>query len=116
MRSRKLKPHHYYNETYQANIYYCLGWPAAHYCDYLKKIFSHSVELCGNRGRCEFVTYDGGGKIAVIWIKKKDDAVGLAHESLHAANFILSQAGVHPSFDNDEPLAYLMTEIMRKAR
>lgn len=109
------KPHHYYNETYQANVYYCLGWPHERFVKYLKSTFDYDLGAIESDGWCAFLAYNDG-HITIIWTKRKDDSVCLAHESLHASSFILNRVGVHASFDNDEAQAYLMTEIMRKAR
>ena len=35
----------------------------------------------------------------------------IAHEALHAANFIAATRGIEPSFENDEPMAYLIEWI-----
>lgn len=36
----------------------------------------------------------------------------LAHEALHATNFILDSIGAHPSFADDEAQAYIMAHII----
>lgn len=39
----------------------------------------------------------------------------IAHESLHAANFILDYVGVKADYDNDEPQAYLLEWIVNQS-
>jgi hypothetical protein len=48
-----------------------------------------------------------------IYIKEPLCAV-IAHEAVHAANYILSDRGVLCDHDNDEPLAYLVEWVVSK--
>lgn len=65
-----------------------------------------------------FWRLDGSGPI-IIWTDPSKNMINrmaiLAHECIHAAHVCLQRAGVVPSFDNDEPTAYLVTVLMRKA-
>jgi hypothetical protein len=49
-----------------------------------------------------------------IWVKRADDHSAIAHESVHAANFMMHWAGYKPDPSNDEALAYLVGAIVRK--
>jgi hypothetical protein len=55
-----------------------------------------------------------GNVTGAIFLQPKAPAAVVAHECLHAVNYILRKRGVKPSFENDEPQAYLLTYLMAK--
>jgi hypothetical protein len=82
----------------------------------MEKTFDHSphkMRLAG--GKCLMMESDQG-RIVIIWIRKKSDMASLVHECVHAANFTLDAINADPTFENDEPQAYLVEAIFRKAR
>lgn len=112
------KPHWFYEEIYGVNIYFAPG--------YQKKDVEASI-LCTFKR--EIKIRDGYGGVTIefefenrygiyIWldedIKSNYNLKNLHHEIIHAAGMILDRAGVHASFDNDEPLTYLSSWLFGK--
>lgn len=50
----------------------------------------------------------------IVFLKYSDNA--LAHEAVHCAWSVLENAGVKVSYDNDEPLAYLVDRIVERVQ
>lgn len=61
--------------------------------------------------RCFFDKMQNGNKIILIHSKSCAMSV-IAHEAIHAANFILGSIGHKADFDNDEIQAYLVQHIL----
>ena len=110
-----MKPTHYFDPLYRKNFYFCIGWRPADFDRYMVKEFNYKWASDGKDGCTNLVTFSNGSLGLVIWIKRKKDYVALAHECVHAANFVLSRVGVKADFDNDEPQAYYIGLIMQKA-
>lgn len=56
---------------------------------------------------------DRGKDYAVFCLFRPDaDADTVAHEAMHATNFIMKRAGIRPDPDNDEPQAHLIGWIV----
>lgn len=108
-----MKPKYYLNDTYQCAFFFCIGWEQERFDVFLKR-FDGDFKPTEGSGRCIRTNYKGNRAI-VIWVDKKRNHPTIAHECLHAANFVLDNAGVHPSFENDEAQAYLMTQLIREA-
>lgn len=107
---------HYYCELYRMNFYFCVGWTAEQFQKEMLKRFGYTPEMGGAAGKTiEWVPDDGGQTLIWVWVKKKNDYACLAHECIHAAHFCLKGRGIKPDFDNDEPVAYLVTILMDKA-
>lgn len=109
-----MKPRFYYCDLYKMNFYFCIGWRPAEFEKYAKRTFDHELSLRAHRGKTLAVSNDRG-MVIVIWTEKKRDFACLAHECVHAANFTLEARGCQPSFENDEPQAYLVDVIFSKA-
>lgn len=108
------KPKIYYQQTYQMDVYFLIGWPVKAYNKYMKRFdfeCDPSVDQAGRTNRNEYK----GRKVLIIWVENKKHHDVIAHECLHAANFLLNFVGVVPSFENDEAQAYLLGELVRKA-
>ena len=60
---------------------------------------------------------DSGEFILVLNPKsyEKISAGTISHEAMHITNFIAEWAGIQPSFENDEAVAYLNTWVFDKA-
>lgn len=89
----------------------------------LKIIFSNSSELLSKE--LDFNEYPYGHTLAVEggWIfvvlnfhhkKLKMTHAVIAHEAVHAANFILSDRGCISTWDNDEQLAYTVQWVVEQ--
>lgn len=81
---------------------------------YIKHQFGHETNVNGADGKL-WECYQDYKVVEVIWIRRADDLGSLAHECVHAANFTLQLRGVKADFDNDEPLAYLVGNLMDAA-
>jgi hypothetical protein len=102
------------------NIYFCPGYTQEELNAAVKNNFDVELQksIDGNLGCCLEVSGEVSGGI-FLWLKS--DTISpkfiscLAHESLHAANMILSNAGVRVDVcENDEAQAYLLGWIMKK--
>ena len=51
---------------------------------------------------------DNGSFGVLVWLKEKIDVSVIAHESVHAANYIFSDCGIKYNWDNDEHFAHLI--------
>lgn len=77
---------------------------------------SDDVDVCCVRTACEFIDkkFDAGmtvckdGEVYVFIFKEHENASTVAHECLHAANYILGLCGMEANENNDETQAYLM--------
>lgn len=111
-----MKPTFYFEETYQENFWFFIGWSVEDFRRYNKLDDSWIKDGCD--GICIEIRDGRKGRI-LIWTrhKPKDPKLMpiLAHECLHATNRCLERVGVHPSFVNDETQAYLLGLLIRKA-
>lgn len=106
--------------------WYCEVWitwfwilescPVDYAQSFLKRNDIHYVDL-NYEGKTIF-KLDGEGPI-VIWtrpLKTEADRYSiLAHECVHAAHVCLSRKGVKSDFDNDEPVTYLVQQLIKQA-
>jgi hypothetical protein len=61
------------------------------------------------------IAYEKGEEIFIILNQKENLSVGvLAHEVIHAANFIFYSRGIKLDIENDEAYAYLVEYLMDK--
>lgn len=95
---------HLYNHVYEINVYLVIGQREKCYKTF-KSLENHTLK----RG-CVFPNSVDN---PVIWLESKDMLDCLAHECVHACNFIMRNAGVEPDFYNDEAYAYLMSWMFR---
>ena len=78
---------------------------------YLKEV---EVDLDMFEG-LSFRNYQRSGySMYVIWVNENITLEGLAHESLHTANYILKDRMVGVTLENDEAQAYLMGWILKQ--
>lgn len=108
------KPKYYFCKTWLMNCDFFIGWSWKSFEEYCAKEYGIQVSYLGQSGYTTLITSGSRARL-IIWLQKKDNVSVLAHECLHGANFILHRAGVKPSFTNDEPVAYLLTELMTAA-
>lgn len=59
-------------------------------------------------GTAGFTLFPRRGGDLIMWFKSPKDLGAVAHESVHAAVWILERCGVCLDSDHDEPLAYLV--------
>ena len=103
---------HAYNENWRFNVYFFIGHDLKDYIEYLDKNLGFNGlphDFCGD-GHSFTCLKDG----AFIWTKKHDVSI-IAHECFHSANFLLESIGVKNESVNDEPLAYLLTWMIRNS-
>lgn len=68
----------------------------------------------GYMARCLYMRRDGALPFTCV-IHSRSIAVSvIAHEAVHAANFIMSDMGMTADFDNDELQAYIVQHICTK--
>lgn len=114
-----MKPAWHYDETFQENYWFFLGWPIQETEKYLRKYFEFTLTLESKAGTCIEFQKDNGTRLIAIWMQKKPKGAywlgTLAHECIHAANMTLKHKGVHPDFEDDETQAHLASAIFGKA-
>ena len=94
------------------NLWYFVAWSWDDFASYIYKKYGYTVQdYNGQTGMCFMLEKTGEARI-IIWLKHSDKPAIAAHEALHGANLILDRAGFKFSAHNDEPQAYLLTEIM----
>lgn len=108
---KQKKPKFYFCEIYRARIYYFIGWSNDEMVAYAKRKLDWEIEPTNGVGSCHSLEWNEKHYLA-IWSKKSNDVFTVAHECLHAANFIMRRIGASP---DDEPQAYLFDEIFKKA-
>lgn len=101
--------HYYFCQTYGVHVFYYLGWSWEDFC---KKM---NIDPNPREGIVGYTMFNSDDAVMWIFTAKKTDYAILAHECLHAANQILFRAGWKPQLTNDEPQAYLLTQLMRSA-
>lgn len=107
------KPHKYHSETWQEDFLYFIGWPGRDFEAYLKTVYGKLAQTKDADG----MTIELPDGTICLWTRIRSGKYFyevLAHEAVHAATFCLASKGVEPSYANDEPLAYLVSEIFRK--
>lgn len=81
--------------------------------DAVKKLLPHwdaSESLYAHSINCEYKKKDAYVVILNYTNPNRDLSAGdIAHEALHIANFLAHNRGIECSFDNDEPIAYLVS-------
>ncbi len=108
----------FFDEVYRENVY--LIWPATEKqrCDFVERQWGvrDPADDANWYGRHTEVYTDNGTGGHVIslrsWTGSAKDHSTLAHECLHCAHAMLRSSNVTPDFNNDEPLAYLLSRIV----
>lgn len=106
--------HKYYCKTWFVPVEFHIGMPWDRFAKDIKR--RHECKIVKVEG-CTGKTLmlENRGDIAiVVWTLRKDIDV-IAHECLHAVNYILENRGVQASWGNDEAQAYLLTELIGEA-
>jgi hypothetical protein len=114
------KPIWFYDEVYQLNFWFMLGWKPKDVDAYLRDYFIFDdLKMETKEGMCIHFVKNDGGQAIVIWTRTKIDSPKahgvLAHECVHAANMCFASRGVEPHLENDEPQAYLVAALVRRA-
>lgn len=105
-----MKPHSWYCETWRQTFWFCFDCSHEQLSKWMKKKFGDPPNIGADRAGLTATR----GVHTVIWVRKKSDLGTLVHECIHAANMALAQAGVVPSFENDEAQTYLAEMIFKK--
>lgn len=112
--SKKL-PRHYYNDFFQVNYYFYIGWKPEDFIGHIKKQFDYQTEIAPSTlGKCLDYS-DSSTSVVSIWIRNRTDYASLAHECVHAANATLDYMKYKYNIENDEINATLTGLIFRKA-
>jgi hypothetical protein len=116
---RKQKVHLYVDECWKQGFYFLIGWSDAAFARFMKRNFNHDIEGTHTTdGATYWLETEDGASTILIWTRNKAGALFyevLAHECVHAAVRCLDTRGVKLDPSNDEPLAYLVSTLMRKA-
>lgn len=115
----KQRPGHYFCEVHRMNYYFFLGWGWKSFCSHMNKNYDYAPQghprLLGQTIDLEYGPKGNRRAGMFIYLKHKKDYATLAHECLHATNRTLETNGWHPDLLNDEPQAYLLTNLVRQA-
>lgn len=112
MASKPRTPTHYYCPLWRMNYYFFVGWPWTEFKAHMVSEFGLEVERQSIPAGTTIPLFDTKRMGICIWVKSAHDASVWAHECLHATNLTLDLRGVVADFNNDEPQAYLMMNIM----
>lgn len=102
---------HFFCEKYKLNFYIYRGWAVSKFLKIAKDEYGyerHPYEM-GDAVCLKLTSND-----IVIWTRKRNMIPEIAHEAVHAANFIFMQKGILYARDNDEHFAYYVEWIVRK--
>ena len=114
-KSVRLKPLKYYQKTFRQKIEFFIGWPAEEFRKYLDREFKYTWRNNNQAGAAVHIEL-ADTTVIVVWVSKgQNHPWHVAHECVHAVNFIFDYCGVVPSNTNDEAQAYLLSELMRAA-
>lgn len=115
---KKPLPKFWYCDVWKENFWFFIGWKKEDFISWIKKHSGHDIYIGEQAaGHTSWVSDSKGSRVC-IWIKKKGGVQFheiLAHEAVHAANFVLGPRGAKLDFENDEMQAYLVGAIVRKA-
>lgn len=116
---RKRLPAFWFCEVYRVNYWFFIGWPVEDFKAFMKKRFNYQPKedstTCDGK---TFVCTHNDSTIICIWTQQnagKKFMGTLAHECVHAAINTLHPRGINTCDQNDEPLAYLVGALIRKA-
>lgn len=108
-----MKPGWYFCPTWRQNFYFFIGWKPEAFEKYVLKTYGHDPDIGGANGKT--LCLDGrDGSRFLVWTKKRDASI-IAHECVHAANWMLAERGYKFDPHNDEPMAYLVGALVREA-
>lgn len=110
------QPKHWHCEMYDINFFFFIGWKPKHFEKYatekLKiKVGTDTDDFLGLHYRTDYKKRP----CSLIWTKKSNDIPCIVHECLHAAVSALSYVDVKFDIDNQEPLAYMLENIVKVA-
>jgi hypothetical protein len=114
-----MKPKFLYCKTWMANVWFFIGWKPEDVKKYWKHEGVSEIVFDGYGGKFFRVQKANGNIIYSIWTRYKPTKprhrATLAHEILHCVNSIMNDKGVVACWVNDEPAAYLTSEITEAA-
>lgn len=115
-----MKPKFYWCELWRMNFHFFLGWHRDDFIGYVEKNYGEGLLTLPGlaSGKTLYLENKKAEHEAIlIWVKYKGKKgfSTLAHECVHAANWVLRDRGVQPDFDNDEPQCYLVGNLVRQA-
>ncbi len=108
-----MKPRWYFCPTWRQNFYFFIGWKPEAFEKYVLKTYDHKFKIGREDGKTLGIEHHDGSRF-LIWSRKRDASV-VAHESVHAVNWMLAERGYRFDPDNDEPQAYLVGALVREA-
>lgn len=98
---------------YRVDFLFFIGWKKQTFINYAEKHYDEVMHLPGT-GYCRMMSYKNRCTV-LIWTEKKTAHDVLAHECLHAVNWVLERAGVKLDPRNDEPQTYFLGNLVRQA-
>lgn len=105
-----MKPKHWYDKTYKINFYIYYGWKEEFYRRHLLETFNVDKRNFGDG----HTMINPEQSIITVWIRHKKNHAVVAHECLHAVNFVFNKVGVKASFQNDEAQAYYLERLFNE--
>jgi len=101
-----------YNSTWKWEFNFFIG---CKWQKFREAIYYYEDEWTQEREPTAHCFNNWGARRSFIWINKKNNPSSLAHECIHADTRCLNESGFTIICDNDEPLAYLVTWLMKEA-
>lgn len=109
-----MKPNLYFDPLFKASFLFFLGWSESKITNYLKKKFNYDSDFSVCDGKTIEI-FEDGAPIILIWIRNKNSIPELAHECVHAVNYVLGGKGVKANHEDDEIQAYYVESLIRFA-
>lgn len=113
-----MKPVHVYCPVFRRDVYVFFKWTQEKFERYMKDNYQVTFDdLDKYNGGVRVIQNEHKHSIILLWVRKSnpiEELSNLSHESVHASNAILSDAGVKIDTDNDELQAYHSSMIFRE--
>ena len=116
-----MAPGLFYDEIYKQNFYLFIGWSEKDYVNYCSKKLNVHIKVTGRGGQTMTFYLDDDTMIIVVFVSEsgaKKDIAGflgnIAHECVHAVNYVFERIGHDQDVRNDEPQAYYVGTLVEK--
>jgi len=101
-----------YNSTWKWEFNFFIGWDWQKFRKAMVYWEAERPKASPPLGYCLNVWAD---RRSYIWVTDRKNYPTLAHECIHGATACLNQSGVNIDCENDEPLTFLVTWMMKEA-
>ena len=101
--------------VWKAEFWFAIGSNPKSFERFIKKEFDYDTSLNCCQGKLIELTSQTSYPVYLIWTRNKDDYAALAHEALHAVNYLFDVRDYKPDLKNDEAQTYLLEWVIDSA-